>query len=113
MSENIMSNADQEVARLAKNAFLDLCLTRKMTTLTALAAARCTVECLEEIINEQGGEVFEVSQCKCQTDRGVMCFLCLSASRLRIMAREFERRKDRRNAVCLRELADQMESATK
>jgi hypothetical protein len=58
--EHVMTTKDQDVAQELKNEFLDLCLKRKVTSLVALAAARCAAECFESIINEQGGQVFTV-----------------------------------------------------
>lgn len=59
---HVMSAADQEQATELKNAIMNLCLERKVNALVALAASRCAAECFEEIINEQGGEVFTVSE---------------------------------------------------
>lgn len=59
--EHVMTAADQDAATIIKNAIMDLCLRQTKSALVALAAARCAAECFEEIINEQGGEIFTVS----------------------------------------------------
>lgn len=61
MHEIVMTDADRDKADQLKNAILDLCLQRKVSTLVALSATRCAAEGLEELINEQGGEVFTVT----------------------------------------------------
>lgn len=61
MYTHVMTNSDQEKADAVKNEILDLCLHRKVNALVALSAVRCAAECFEEIIREQGGEVFTVN----------------------------------------------------